>query len=47
MEGAAGVETLAAIEAEVRATVTDAEEFARNSPWPEPDTVSDYIFSQE
>jgi 2-oxoisovalerate dehydrogenase E1 component len=43
----AGVETLAAIEAEVRATVTDAEEFARNSPWPEPDTVSDYIFSQE
>ena len=43
----AGVETLAAIEAEVRATVTDAEEFARNSPWPEPDTVSDHIFSQE
>jgi len=43
----AGPETLAAIEAEVRATVADAEEFARNSPWPEPDTVSDHIFSQE
>ncbi len=43
----AGPETLAEIEAEVRATVADAEEFARNSPWPEPDTVSDHIFSQE
>ncbi len=43
----AGPETLAEIEAEVRATVADAEEFARNSPWPEPDTVRDHIFSQE
>ena len=42
----AGTETLAAIEAEVKTTVADAEEFARNSPWPEPDTVIDHVFSQ-
>ena len=42
----AGTETLAAIEAEVKTTVADAEEFARNSPWPEPDTVIEHVFSQ-
>ena len=42
----AGTETLAAIQAEVKTTVADAEEFARNSPWPEPDTVIDHVFSQ-
>ena len=42
----AGTETLAAIEAEVKTIVADAEEFARNSPWPEPDTVIDHVFSQ-
>ncbi|MCY4080481.1 MAG: thiamine pyrophosphate-dependent dehydrogenase E1 component subunit alpha [Caldilineaceae bacterium] len=42
----AGTETLAAIEAEVKETVVDAEEFARNSPWPEPDTVSEHVFDQ-
>ena len=42
----AGTETLAAIEAEVKTTVADAEEFARNSPWPEADTVIDHVFSQ-
>ena len=42
----AGTETLAAIQAEVKTTVADAEEFARNSPWPEPDTVIEHVFSQ-
>ena len=42
----AGTETLAAIEAEVKEMVADAEEFARNSPWPEPDTVSEHVFDQ-
>ena len=42
----AGAETLAAIDAEVRETVADAAEFARNSPWPEPETVSEHIYSQ-
>lgn len=42
----AGTETLAEIEAEVKEMVVDAEEFARNSPWPEPDTVSDHVFDQ-
>ncbi len=42
----AGTETLAAIQAEVKTTVADAEEFARNSPWPEADTVIDHVFSQ-
>ena len=42
----AGTETLAAIEAEVKTTVADAEEFARNSPWPEADTVIEHVFSQ-
>ena len=42
----AGPETLAGIEAEVKGMVADAEEFARNSPWPEPDTVSAHVFNQ-
>ncbi len=42
----AGPETLAAIEAEVKVMVADAEEFARTSPWPEPDTVSEHVFNQ-
>ena len=42
----AGPETLAAIEEEIRVMVADAEEFARNSPWPEPDTVSEHVFDE-
>ena len=42
----AGTETLAAIEAEVKEMVADAEEFGRNSPWPEPETVSEHVFNQ-
>ena len=42
----AGPETLAEIEAEVKQMVSEAEEFARNSPWPEPDTVSEHVFNQ-
>ena len=42
----AGAETLEAIEKEVQATVAEAAEFARNSPWPEPDTVGEHVFSQ-
>ncbi len=42
----AGPETLTTIEAEVKDVVAEAAEFARNSPWPEPETVSEYIFNQ-
>ena len=42
----AGEEELAEIEAEVKQTVAEAAEFARNSPWPEPETVDEHIFSQ-
>lgn len=36
---------LEAIEAEVKATVDEAIEFARSSPFPDPATASDFIFS--
>ncbi len=39
------VADLEAIEAEVKATVEDAIEFARTSPFPDPATAADYIFS--
>lgn len=42
----AGEEELAEIEAEVKQTVAEAAEFARNSPWPEPESVDQHIFSQ-
>ena len=36
---------LEAIDAEVKATVDDAIEFARSSPFPDPATAADHIFS--
>jgi TPP-dependent pyruvate/acetoin dehydrogenase alpha subunit len=33
------------IEAEIKAIVDDAAEFARNSPYPDPATVASYIYS--
>ena len=45
--GHASEADLDAIEAQVKATVDDAIEFARSSPFPDPATASDYIFSAE
>jgi TPP-dependent pyruvate/acetoin dehydrogenase alpha subunit len=36
---------LAAVDAEVEATVADAVEFARNSPWPDPATVMENVYA--
>ena len=43
--GHADAADLEAIEAQVKATVDDAIEFARSSPFPDPATASDFIFS--
>ena len=43
--GHAEATDLEAIDAEVKATVEDAIEFARRSPFPDPATAADYIFS--
>jgi len=45
-KGRAKAGELEAIEAEIKATVDDAIEFARSSPFPEPATAADYIFSR-
>jgi len=45
-KGRANAAELEAIEAEIKATVDDAIEFARSSPFPEPATAADYIFSR-
>jgi 2-oxoisovalerate dehydrogenase E1 component len=39
------VEEFEAIEGQVKATVEEAFEFSKNSPWPDPETVLDHIFS--
>ena len=44
--GHASAGDLEAIEAQVKATVDDAIEFARSSPFPDPSTAADYIFSR-
>lgn len=41
----AAPETLQAIEAEIKALVDEATEFARESPWPQPSTAMDHIFT--
>lgn len=43
--GQAKAADLEAIAAEIKATVDDAIEFARSSPFPDPATAADYIFS--
>jgi len=44
-EGTVRDEDLARVEAEVEAEVEEALEFAINSPWPDPATVLDHVFS--
>jgi 2-oxoisovalerate dehydrogenase E1 component len=46
-KGHASASDLEAIEAEVKATVEEAIEFARSSPFPDPATAADYIFSEQ
>ena len=43
--GQAKAAELEAIDSEIKATVDDAIEFARSSPFPDPATAADYIFS--
>lgn len=38
-------DALTAIDDEIKATVTEAYEFARNSPWPDPATALDHVYS--
>jgi len=44
--GSASPADLEAIEAEVQAQVEAAAEFARNSPWPDPATANEHIYSE-
>ena len=43
--GTAGEDELEGLEAEVEALVEEAVEFARNSPWPDPATAMDHVYS--
>jgi len=43
-DGTASADDLAAIEAEIRAVVADALEFATNSPWPDAATATDHVY---
>jgi TPP-dependent pyruvate/acetoin dehydrogenase alpha subunit len=45
-EGDADEEQLRTLEAEVEALIADAAEFAKNSPWPDPNSACDNIFSE-
>jgi TPP-dependent pyruvate/acetoin dehydrogenase alpha subunit len=44
-EGLAAEEELARVEAEVEAEVDDAKQFATSSPWPDPASVLDHVYS--
>jgi 2-oxoisovalerate dehydrogenase E1 component len=44
--GTASAADLAAIDGEVKATIEQAVEFAKNSPYPEPATAFDYVYAQ-
>jgi 2-oxoisovalerate dehydrogenase E1 component len=41
----AGEQELVAIETEIQALIEDAAEFARNSPWPDPKTATEHVYS--
>ena len=43
--GTASEDELSAVEEEVKAVVADAMDFAKNSPYPDPSTATDYIFT--
>src|SRR6185436_18352243 len=45
-EGTAVEGDFASIEAEVKSTIEEAVEFAKNSPWPDATTATQYIFSE-
>ena len=45
-EGLAPQEDFDEIEADMQALIADAAQFAEKSPWPEPATVSDHVYSQ-
>lgn len=47
LDGTATEDELRQIDQAVRATVEEALEFAKNSPYPDPATATDHIFSQE
>jgi 2-oxoisovalerate dehydrogenase E1 component len=44
-EGVATAEECAAIDAEVQVEVKDAQDFAAASPWPDPGTATDHVYS--
>jgi len=44
-EGIAPPEDFEEIEADMQALITDAAQFAQNSPWPEPSTALDHVYS--
>jgi len=46
-DGQIGEDELAEIDAEVQAQIADAYEFAKNSPYPDPATASDHIYSDK
>jgi len=41
----ASADELSSVEAEIQALIADAYEFAKNSPYPDPATASDYVYS--
>ncbi|MCL5996046.1 MAG: thiamine pyrophosphate-dependent dehydrogenase E1 component subunit alpha, partial [Chloroflexi bacterium] len=43
--GVAGETELAAIDADVRACIDEAAQFAKDSPWPDPATATEHVFS--
>jgi 2-oxoisovalerate dehydrogenase E1 component len=43
--GLASADDFAAVDAEIKATVDEAVQFATNSPFPDPTTVANYVFS--
>jgi 2-oxoisovalerate dehydrogenase E1 component len=45
MDGTATDEDFKRIETEINAVIEDALEFAKNSPWPDPATVLDHVYS--
>ncbi len=45
-EGLADAAAFEAIDAEIRAIVADAYEFARESPWPDPATAADHVYAE-
>jgi 2-oxoisovalerate dehydrogenase E1 component len=45
-EEEAGEPELVAVETEIQALIADADEFARNSPWPDPETATTHVYRE-